>query len=382
MKINTFLTLRKINKGLLLLHCGSWIQNLLFKLFSKGESFIPMSADESEKLLSEKHVDVKNSAICENKIVSQDVDLQVVIPVYKAEPFLRKCLDSVLNQKTKYSFKIVAVNDGSPDKSGEILREYESDDRVIVYTQENKGHAGARNTALKEIFAKYITFVDSDDEIPQGAIEAMLNAAFENDADIVQGSMDERTLDGASWHNYVKALNTNASKEDMKGFPCGKVFKAELFRDTCFPEKYWYEDSIVSMLIVPKAKRLVTIPDLVYYYVTNPNSITNSSKGKPKTIDSFYVTRALLADQQKLKENGGEFDYRIEKMFDQIMNNWQRTFLLGLEVESAIFVLTCEMFRKRFPNPSSYSFDSKYANLCKSLMEKDFAVYRRECAFL
>lgn len=382
MNINTFLKLRKINKGLLLLHCGTWIQNLLFKLFSRGDSFIPMSTDESEKILSEKHADEKSSAICKNKIISQDIDLQVVIPVYKAESFLRKCLDSVLNQKTKYSFKIVAVNDGSPDKSGEILREYESNDRVIVYTQENKGHAGARNTALKEIFAKYITFVDSDDEIPQGAIEAMLNAAFDNDADIVQGSMDEKTLDGVTWHNYKKALNTNASKEDMKGFPCGKVFKSELFMDICFPEKYWFEDSNVSMLIVPRAKRLVTIPDLVYYYVTNPNSITHTYKGNFKTIDSFYVTRALLADQQKLKDNGVEFDYRIEKMFDQIVNNWQRSFLLGLEVESAIFVLTCDMFIKRFPDPSLYSYDSKYANLCKSLLEKDFAIYRRECAFL
>ena len=101
MKINTFLTLRKINKGLLLLHCGSWIQNLLFKLFSKGESFIPMSADESEKLLSEKHTDVKSSALCENKIVSQDIDLQVVIPVYKAEPFLSIFCNSVSNQANK-----------------------------------------------------------------------------------------------------------------------------------------------------------------------------------------------------------------------------------------------------------------------------------------
>ena len=380
MKINTFLTLRKINKGLLLLHCGSWIQNLLFKLFSRGESFVPMSAEESEEILSKNYADVKSSALCDNKIVSQDIDLQVIIPVYKAEPFLRKCIDSVLNQKTKYSFKIVAVNDGSPDKSGEILSEYESDDRVIVYTQENQGHAGARNTALKEIFAKYITFVDSDDEIPQGSIEALLNAACENDADIVQGSMDEKSLDGVITHNYSHPLNTNASRNEMKGFPCGKVFKSDLFKDICFPEKYWFEDSIISMLIVPRSKSFVTIPDLVYYYTTNPNSVTHTYNGKPKTIDSFYVTRSLFADQQKLVSNGEVLDYNIKRIFDQIANNWHRTFSLGLEVESAIFVLTCDMFNKRFPNPSSY--DSKYEDLCKSLINKDFDVYRRECAFL
>lgn len=380
MKKNTFLTLRKINKGLLLLHCGSWIQNLLFKLFSRGESFVSMTSEEAEKLLSEKHNDVKSSAICENKITSQNVDLQIVIPVYKAELFLRKCIDSILNQKTKYSFKIVAVNDGSPDKSGDILREYESDERVIVYTQENRGHAGARNTALKEIFAKYITFVDSDDEMPQGAIDAMLNAAFENDADIVQGSMDDKTLSGVISCNYTNQLDTNAPKSAMKGFPCGKLFRSELFKYICFPEKYWFEDSNIGMLIVPRTKHLVTIPDVVYYYVENPNSITHTHVGKSKTIDSFYVTRALLADQKKLLDTGEVLDYPIDYMFNQIAINWHRTFLLGVDVESAIFVLTCEMFNKRFPNPTSY--DSKYKNLCMSLIDKNFAIYRRECAFL
>ncbi len=326
----TFLTLRKINKGLLLLHCGSWIQNLLFKLVSRGESFVSMTSEEAEKLLSEKHHDVKSSAVCENKIISQDIDLQIVIPIYKAEIFLRKCIDSILNKKNKYSFKIVAVNDGSPDKSGDILREYESDERVIVYTQENRGHAGARNTALKEIFAKYITFVDSEDEMPQGAIDAMLNVAFENDADIVQGSMDDKTLNGVISGNYTNKLDSNAPKSAMKGFPCGKLFRSELF--------------------------------------------------KYKTIDSFYVTRALLADQKKLLDTGEVLDYPIDYMFNQLAINWHRTFLLRVDVESAIFVLTCEMFNKRFPNPTSY--DSKYKNLCMSLIDKDFALYRRECVFL
>ncbi len=380
MNRDSYLRLRKINKGFLLLHCGSWIQNLLFKLCSKGESFVPMSAEDAERLLSEKHPDVKSSALCENNITSQDVDLQVIVPVYKAEQFLKKCLDSILNQKTKYKFKVVAVNDGSPDRCGEILKEYESDDRIVIYTQENKGHSGARNTALKDIFAKYITFVDSDDEIPEGTIEALMDAAYKYDADIAQGTLDEKTLDGVISHNYKHDLNTNAAKTDIKGFPVAKVYRASLFKDICFPEKYWFEDSNVSMLIIPRAKRLVTIPNLAYYYTTNLGSITHTYYGKPKTIDSFYVTRALLADQQKLMEKGESIDYSINKMFDQIAINWQRSFGLGLEYESAIFVLTCEMFKKRFPNPSAY--DAKFTELCKSLTNKDFDVYRRECAFL
>ena len=381
MKKNTFLTLRKINKGLLFLHCGSWFQNLLFKLFSRGESFVSMTSEEAEKLLSEKHNDVKSSAICENKITSQNVDLQIIIPVYKTERFLKKCIDSVLSQKTQYSFKIVAVNDGSPDRCGEILREYESDDRVIVYTQENKGLSGARNTALKEIFAKHITFVDSDDQLPQGAIEEMMNAAIKYNADIVQGSYRNVTMEGKMTSSCICKLNENAAPSEMKGFPWGKVYKAEIFKDICFPEGYWFEDTNGAMLLVPIAKRLVTIPSITYYYTTtNPGSITNSFYRKPKSIDSFYVTRSMLADQQMLRNNGIDLNYPIEIMFIQISINWQRTFALGLEYESAIFILTCDLFNKYFPESSLPS--SKYVNLYKSLKDKDFNLYRRECAFL
>lgn len=381
MKKSTFLRLRRINKGLLLLHCGSWIQNLLFELFSKGESFIPMSIEKSEKILAEKYCDAKSSAIRNNKIVSQDVDLQIIIPVYKTERFLRKCIDSVLNQKTQYSFKIAVVNDGSPDRSGEILREYESDDRVIVYTQENKGLSGARNTALEEIFAKYITFIDSDDQLPQGSIEAMLDAAIRYNADIVQGSYENVTMEGKKTSSCICKLNSNATPPEMKGFPWGKVYKSEIFKNICFPEKYWFEDTNGAMLLVPIAKRLVTIPSIVYYYTTtNPGSITNSIYGNPKSIDTFYVTRAMLDDQQKLKDKGIDFYYPVEMMLNQISINWQRTFALGLEYESAIFILTCDLYNKYF-SESSLS-DSRYLNLYKSLKNKDFNIYRRECAFL
>lgn len=365
---------------MLLLHCGSWLRNLLFKFFSIGEAFVPMSIEDAENRLSEKHTDLKSSSICENTIVSQETDLQIIIPVYNTERFLRKCIDSVLNQKTKYSFKVVVVNDGSPDQSAEILREYESDDRVTVYTQENQGFSGARNTGLKSISAKYLSFVDSDDEIPQGAIEALLDAAFANDADIVQGSADTRFLDGKTRREYYHPLNTNAPKSSIRGFAWGKVYKPEVFKNICFPNKYWYEDTIISMLIAPSAKHIVTIPNLVYYYTINPKSITHTQNGNPKTIDSFYVTRSLLADQERIMQNDPSFDYPFEKIFTQIANNWHRTFSLGLVIESAIFILTCEMLNKRFPSP--LPLNPKYKELYNSLINKDFYTYRRECAFL
>ena len=88
----------------------------------------------------------------------------------------------------------------------------------------------------------------------------------------------------------------------------------------------------------------------------------------------------MLEDQKKLKDKGIDFYYPVELMLIQISINWQRTFALGLEYESAIFVLTCDLFNKHFPNPSLS--DAKCFRLCKSLKDKDFDIYRRECAFL
>ncbi len=340
---------------------------------------MPMSSEEAETFLNGRHADAHNTAICENEISSQEIDLMIIVPIYGVEDTLERCIDSILNQKTKYNFKIVAVNDGSPDRCGEILKKYESNDKVIVHTQENQGHAGARNTGLKNMFAKYVAFVDSDDDIPEDHVELMLDAAFKHDADVVEGCMIKRTLDGKLYGGYRHEYDANASKVDLKGFPCGKLFRAELFRYVHFPF-YWFEDSTTTMLVVAQAKRVVTIPNIIYYYVTNPNGICNASNGKIKSVDTFYVTRALLADQKTLMDKGLYVDYKVERMFEQIAVNWQRTFVLGIDIESSIFVLSCDMFNKYFPNVENVP--SRFAKLYKSLKERDFALYRRECAFI
>lgn len=87
-------------------------------------------------------------------------------------------MDSIVNQQTKYKFLVIVINDGSPDSSREKLRKYEGLDNVVIIDQENKGFSGARNTGLKHIKAKYVTFVDSDDRMMPGAIEAMMEDAM------------------------------------------------------------------------------------------------------------------------------------------------------------------------------------------------------------
>ena len=111
--------------------------------------------------------------------------ISVIIPVYNVEKYLRECLDSIVNQTFK-DIEIICVDDGSTDKSLEILREYEQKDkRIIVISQPNKGVSTARNIGMQQATGKYMMFVDSDDYIAQNACELIYNAAEEKRCDIL-----------------------------------------------------------------------------------------------------------------------------------------------------------------------------------------------------
>ena len=122
-----------------------------------------------------------------NNLINPRYDLQIIVPAYNAEQFVAEALESVLTQKTKYSYIISAVNDGSTDKTPEIIRSYQEKypDRMEVINQENRGFSGARNAALKVLKGRYITFLDSDDVMAGSAIEALLDKA--DGKDIIQG---------------------------------------------------------------------------------------------------------------------------------------------------------------------------------------------------
>lgn len=114
--------------------------------------------------------------------------VSVIVPVYKVEPYLPKCLNSILEQ-TYQNIEVVCVNDGSPDKCGLILEKYaEADERILIVDQKNQGLSGARNTGIRHAHGKYIMFVDSDDWIEKEACEAAVHSAQKHNADLVMWS--------------------------------------------------------------------------------------------------------------------------------------------------------------------------------------------------
>lgn len=104
-------------------------------------------------------------------------EVSIIIPVYNNEQYIEKCIQSVLNQ-TFENFEVIVINDGSTDKSGEILEKLNREDsRIILIEQKNQGVAVARNRGMNKATGKYITFVDGDDYLKNNYIEKMYNLA-------------------------------------------------------------------------------------------------------------------------------------------------------------------------------------------------------------
>lgn len=246
--------------------------------------------------LEEFHQDPDNSCICSNEI-EKEYDLQVVVPVYNVEEYVAECLDSIVGQETRYSFCITIVNDGSTDNSPELVRKYGELPNVEIIDKKNGGLAAARNAALKHMRGRYVTFVDSDDSLCPGAIEALMSAAERWDCDVVQGSY--RMFRGEKTLSYTK-YEDGKPTEPLCDFFWGKVYRAELFENIGLPEGYWVEDWVNGCIILEKARSVRTISDVVVNYRRNSWGITMLSKGNYKCIDSVYVTRRLLKDRRLL----------------------------------------------------------------------------------
>ena len=290
-------------------------------------------------------------------------DLQIIVPAYNVDKYIKECLDSIINQKTRYSYQVIIINDGSTDTTLQIINNYISDN-VQIINQNNQGLSSARNRGLKFINSRYIMFVDSDDSIQENTIETLLYEAYKSNADIVEGAYNY-IYNG----KYIKAENC-INRTDLYGFPWGKIYRSNLFKNTSFPEKYWYEDTNGVFLIYPSSKKSIILNDLVYNYRINYSGISYSSIGNPKSIDTLYITESLLQDCIKLNTIS---QLLYETTLRQIQINFIRTYPLGHNVRRAIFIRSYQLLDNVFPNYTTN--DPPLKKLEYSLRSRDYALY-------
>ena len=215
--------------------------------------------------------------------------ISIIIPVYKTEAYLEKCLRSVLEGDFK-DVEVILVNDGSPN-GHECSKYAEEDPRVKVIHQENKGVAAARNEGLRHATAPYIGFVDSDDWIHPHMYQQLYQLAKEHNADIVSCGMLEYVNDYPKKKN-CKPLGTDAPLEIMTGTKalkrsllshptaysvvCDKLFARHLFDEISFPQgRVSGEDAAVTYKLYHRANRVVHTHTAYYAYVIRSQSVTN-----------------------------------------------------------------------------------------------------------
>ena len=194
--------------------------------------------------------------------------VSVIVPVYNVEPWLERCLDSLAGQTMK-EIEVICIDDGSSDKSGEILDEYaKRDTRFRVYHQENSGVSTTRNRGVELAGGEYIKFVDSDDTIAPTTLEKCYKLAKDENADIVRHNSIDKVCDGPQfeliWPTTV----------------WGGLYRTQFFKENNIkfdPKATYGEDQAVNLICNSRANKIVYFSEKLYTYVDNPNSLCRNS---------------------------------------------------------------------------------------------------------
>ncbi len=216
--------------------------------------------------------------------------ISVIVPVYNTGKYVKKCLDSLINQTVKKELEIIIVNDGSTDNSEEIIKRYmkKNDKQEIIkyYAKENEGIAKTRNFGIEKATSEYIMFVDSDDYIDEQTIEK-LKPYIEKNIDIIKFKLqriDENNnilekVDGPVFEEITgeDAFNKMYCEDILMDSTCVYLIKKELFTNNNFKfQRTYHEDFGLMSFVILAAKTAVSTPYYLYQYVQSSNSITRN----------------------------------------------------------------------------------------------------------
>ena len=343
----------------------------------KSSPQIP-SPEDAAATLKAYSPDPQTSPLRKNVIGKMKYDLTVIVPIYNVEKYVFEAVSSILNQKTKYRFHVIAINDGSPDHSMEQLAPLMDDSKMTVISTENHGLSAARNVGLAEIHSPYLMFVDSDDVLMEDAIECLMDKAYSANADIVQGGYISFLSDTGQVLSEMKYSDSDQMPPNgvLAGMAWGKVYRSHLFEHVIFPEGYLMEDTIITAIITHLSRKICTIPEMVYRYRQHRQSITHTVSTKPNAIHTLYVTQCVLKAR---KELGFVTDAPFyEHLLRQVVLNYKRTARQPEDIQRCIFALTKQMLMQE--RPQSYIPQSKkYARLEKAVLGNHYEKYRLLC---
>ena len=250
--------------------------------------------------------------------------VQIIVPVYNAQEYLRKCLDSLKEQKFT-DWEAIIIDDASSDSSADIIKEYQNSDGRFTYVllDKNKGVSNARNTALAMLSGEYTAFIDSDDYWEKDMLSKMVETAQKNDADIVQCSFiydfsgGKTFLPKGAFNRDIELSGDGLKKVYLRmmtginmNHVCMKLIRTELIGDLRFEtDLKTAEDLQFCIRLFGKVKKYCFINKAMYHYRRSNESLTGSGiSGKEK----LRANRRVSIDMKKALAGWGmdNFLYR------------------------------------------------------------------------
>lgn len=280
--------------------------------------------------------------------------ISIIIPVYKVEKYLEKCIQSVINQTYK-NIQIILVDDGSPDNCGKICDEYaKKDHRIEVIHKSNGGLSDARNKGLEIAKGEYIGFVDSDDYIEADMYEVLYNSLKQYNADVSicnfytvsQEKIAIKNADnGIKEYNRIEILKEILLDNNIQSYAWNKLYRKDLFDEIKYPVGKKYEDIGTTFYLLEKCNKVVVTGKPEYYYINRQGSIVNNVtettitdyielimqrydyiEENIKELSSYnknYLKRILKTAEQDIKSLNKVGDY-TKKKYEELYNKVQK----------------------------------------------------------
>lgn len=234
--------------------------------------------------------------------------VSVLVPIYNAEKYIQRCLDSIINQ-TYENIEIILIEDGSKDNSLKIIKEYEKKDkRIKIFPIENNGVADARNKAVENAIGEFLTFVDSDDFIEKDYIETLYMNLKKYNADIAvcnciniieeTGEKSHKSfgINTVKEYNKIEAVESLFYYNFLRHSPWGKLYKKEVWNNIRFPLGKNYEDLAILYKLFLNSNKVIYIPEEKYNYIIRQGSIVHNEIRKSDVEAIIEYSQKILED--------------------------------------------------------------------------------------
>ena len=280
--------------------------------------------------------------------------ISVIVPVYNVEPYLEKCVESLLNQKVDEEYEIVLVDDGSKDNSGALADKLAEMYPIVKSVhKENGGLSSARNYGIEHSEGDKITFIDSDDYVEETYLADLLNMMNKFDADLAITSVvlrypGEKGSDTNRFEPYCTdakdAFYEVYAVKKVGWSACGKLFKREILGENAFPDGF-YEDSASMYKFIGRCKRVaIGDYDNNYHYIRRDGSITYTKLQK-KHFRIFDVCDEI---SQYIKETYPDLDFICVMVYQNAVEQLLNRLKMSKKHYNAIFYKYRDYFRKNY----------------------------------